>query len=198
MGLHEGTNLKHTHTHTVIKECWRWWWGRGQGQHCDSVVGALPSVHSVGSWGSSVRCRQTWWCSSCCKTLHTFPISRPRASPGNTLSAITFSQTSVKHSLMRHVIPECVCVPLSNRSITTNPSNTPGWQSQPHPWRWATHTSLLASCRRDFSMLAVVWQTGWHMHFYTDVISHAGHFPVFLLLFPLTSLWCDAMQCQVV
>lgn len=52
----------------------------------------VPLDRSVGSWGSCVRCRQTWWCSSCCKILRTSPISHRGAWPGHV--HITKQQTS--------------------------------------------------------------------------------------------------------
>lgn len=49
------------------------------------MAGHLPLVRSVDSLGNFVQCRQTLWCSSCCKTLRTFPISHQAALPENTI-----------------------------------------------------------------------------------------------------------------
>lgn len=75
-----------THTKQVSSNMWAqsWqWWGREHSQHRDGDAGRLPSVRSVDSWGSFVRCHQTLWCSSCCKILRISPISHPEASPGH-------------------------------------------------------------------------------------------------------------------
>lgn len=87
MSLHEGPDLSNTDTHkTSFSNMWAqsWqWWGREHSQHSDGDAGRLPSVRSVDSWGSFVRCHQTLWCSSCCKILRISPISHPEASPGH-------------------------------------------------------------------------------------------------------------------